>query len=187
MRQERERVMRKGPENLDAYDYWLRGRNIWFRLTKEANAQAGSLYEKAIELDPNWARPYGYMAWVHVNDCAVRVEREPRKIDGTRLEEGSEGYELNPDDYKTHWTLGLVYLYLRDFDLAIAGYERALELNSNDADFLAEMAVALTYMGRPEQAIAQLKKAMRMNPRHPSWYWISWASPITRWGGTKRR
>jgi tetratricopeptide (TPR) repeat protein len=26
-------------------------------------------------------------------------------------------------------------------------------------------------MGRPEQAIAQLKKAMRMNPRHPSWYW----------------
>jgi tetratricopeptide (TPR) repeat protein len=33
------------------------------------------------------------------------------------------------------------------------------------------MADALTYMGRPEQAVAQLKKAMRMNPRHPSWYW----------------
>lgn len=55
--------------------------------------------------------------------------------------------------------------------MAIAGYERALELNSNDADFLAEMALALTYMGRSEQAIAQLKKARRMNPRHPSWYW----------------
>ena len=32
------------------------------------------------------------------------------------------------------------------------------------------MSLALTYIGRPEQAISQLNKAMRMNPRHPSWY-----------------
>ena len=38
---ERERVARKGPENLDAYDYWLRGRNAFFDFTKEANAEAG--------------------------------------------------------------------------------------------------------------------------------------------------
>jgi tetratricopeptide (TPR) repeat protein len=55
--------------------------------------------------------------------------------------------------------------------LALSEYERALALNSNDADFLAQMAESLTYLGRSEQAIAQLKKAMRMNPRHPSWYW----------------
>ncbi len=41
----------------------------------------------------------------------------------------------------------------------------------HNASSTAEMAIALTYMGRPEQAISQLKKAMRMNPRHPSWYW----------------
>ena len=86
------------------------------------------------------------------------------------LEWAQKCYALDPDDYKTHWTLGFVHLYLRDFDRAIAGYERALELNSNDADFLAEMSNALTYMGRPEQAISQINKAMRMNPRHPSWY-----------------
>jgi TolB-like protein/class 3 adenylate cyclase len=168
---ERERVMRKAPGNLDAYDYWLRGRNIWFRWTKEANAQAADLYEKAIELDPNWGRPYGYMAWVHVNDWRNGWSENPKKSMELALKMAMKAYELNPDDYETHWTLGFVYLYLRDFDLAIAGYERALELNSNDADFLAQMADALTFMGRPEQAIAQLKKAMRMNPRHPSWYW----------------
>ena len=168
---EREHVMRKAPGNLDAYDYWLRGRNIWFRFTKEANAQARLLFEKAIELDPNWGRPYGYMAWVHVNDVRSGWSEDPEKAMELALKTALKAYELNPDDYETHWTLGHVYLYLRDFDLAIAGYERALELNSNDADFLAQMADALTYMGRPEQAIAQLKKAMRMNPRHPSWYW----------------
>ena len=87
---ERERVMRKGPSNLDAYDYWLRGRNAFFHFTKEANAEAGSLYRKAIELDPSWARPYGYMAWVHVQDFRYRLERGPGQIDGTRLGVGAE-------------------------------------------------------------------------------------------------
>jgi TolB-like protein len=168
---EREQVMRKAPGNLDAYDYWLRGRNIWFRFTKEANAQARSLFEKAIEIDPNWGRPYGYMAWVHVNDVRFGWSEDPKKDLELALKTALKAYELNPDDYETHWTLGFVYLHLQDFDLALSEYERAKALNSNDADFLAEMAIGLTLMDRPEQAIAQFKKAMRMNPRHPSWYW----------------
>jgi adenylate cyclase len=168
---ERERVARKGPENLDAYDYWLRGRDAWFRWTKEANAEAGSLYQKAIELDPSWARPYCYMPWVPVNDMRMGWSENPEKSLELALQWAQKCYALDPNDYKTHWTLGYVYLYLRDFDRAISEYERALALNSNDADFLAQMTIALTLMGRPEQAIAQLKKAMRMNPRHPSWYW----------------
>jgi len=167
---ERERVMRKLPENLDAYDYWLRGRNAWFRWTKEANAEARHLYEKAIEINPNWGRPYGYMAWVHVNDWRYGWSENPEKSMELALKMALKAYELNPDDYETHWTLGFIYLYQREFDRAIAEYERALELNSNDADFLAEMSNALIYTGRSEQAVAQLKKAMRMNPRHPSWY-----------------
>jgi adenylate cyclase len=167
---ERERVVRKRPENLSAYDYWLRGRDIWFGFTKEANEQARELFEKAIELDPDWGRPYSYIAWVLVNDARFGWSEDPKKTFELALEWALKRYELDPDDYETHWALGIIYLHLRDFDLATAGYERALALNSNDADFLAEMAIALNYMGRPEQAIAQLKKAMRMNPRHPSWY-----------------
>jgi len=168
---ERANVMRKAPGNMDAYDYWLRGRNIWFGFTKEANAEAGSLYQKAIDIDPTWGRPYGYMAWVHVNDARFGWSEQPEKTMELALKMALKAYELNPDDYVTHWTLGIVYLYRRDFDRAIAGYERALALNSNDADFLAEMALALIYLGQPEKSIVQVKKAMRMNPRHPSWYW----------------
>jgi adenylate cyclase len=137
----------------------------------EANAEAGALYQKAIELDPSWARPYCYMPWVHVNDMQNGWSENPETSLELALEWAQKCYALDPNDYKTHWTLGLVYLYLGNFDLALSEYERALALNSNDADFLAQMTEALTYLGRPEQAIAQLKKAMRMNPRHPSWYW----------------
>ncbi|MBW2431703.1 MAG: tetratricopeptide repeat protein [Deltaproteobacteria bacterium] len=110
------------------------------------------------------------MAWVHLNDARFGWSEDPKKSLELALEWAQKCYALEPDDYKTHWALGVVYLYRRDFDLALSEYERALALNSNDADFLAEMAIGLNYMGRPEQAIEQFKKAMRMNPRYPSWY-----------------
>jgi adenylate cyclase len=168
---ERKRVVRKGPENFDAYDYWLRGRDAYFRWTKEANAEAGALFKKAIELDPSWAKPYGNMAAVYINDSRNGWSENPEKSVELALEFAQKSYALDPNDYKAHWILGMVYLNMLDFDLAIAEYERALALNSNDADFLAEMARSLIALSRPEQAVSQLKKAMRMNPRHPSWYW----------------
>jgi adenylate cyclase len=170
---ERERAMRTGPENLDAYDYYLQGRHVWFRYTKEANAEAASLFQKAMELDPNWPVPYGWLAWVHATESMQGWSDNPEKSLELALKFAQKCYAMDPNGYKVHWLLGYVYLQLRDFDRASTGYERALALNSNDADFLAQMASALTYLGRPEQAIAQLKKAMRMNPRHPDWYWTS--------------
>jgi adenylate cyclase len=174
---ERERVMRKGPENLDAYDYYLRGHNAWFRWTKEANAQAGSLHQKAMELDPRWALPYVGMVWVHVNNWRYGWSEDPEKSMKLALEMAQKANALDPDDYQSHWALGFVYLYRREFDRAIAEYERALELNSNDADFLVEMAEALIFVGRSKEGIAQIKKAMRINPRYPEWHlWdLSWA------------
>ena len=103
---ERERVARKGPENLDAYDYWLRGRNAFFDFTKEGNAEAGSLYQKAIELDPSWARPYCYMAWILVGDWQNGWSENPEKSLELALEWAQKCYALDPNDYKTHWTLG---------------------------------------------------------------------------------
>ena len=156
---ERERVARKGPENLDAYDYWLRGRDAWFRWTKEANAQAADLYGKAIELDPNWGRPYGYMAWVHVNDARFGWSEQPEKTMELALKMALKAYELNPDDYVTHWTLGIVYLYRRDFDRAIAidpHYARAYHLRG----------LAREVQGDDQGALDDFSKAIDLAPEY---------------------
>jgi TolB-like protein len=50
-------LVRKRTDNLEAYDYYLRGLEYWVRLTKEANAQAVQMFERAIELDPTYAEP----------------------------------------------------------------------------------------------------------------------------------
>ena len=49
-------------------------------------------------------------------------------------------------------------------------YQRALALNPNDADIIAEYADALVYAGEPEKAVGEMQRAMRLNPYHPDWY-----------------
>jgi Tfp pilus assembly protein PilF len=49
-------------------------------------------------------------------------------------------------------------------------YRRALALNPNDADLVAEYGDTLTYWGTPQDAIIELKRAMKINPLYPDWY-----------------
>ena len=84
---------------------------------------------------------------------------------------------LDPNDYQAHWALGWAYLYSREQEKALASYQRARNLNPNDAELLAEMSNFLIYIGQPKQAIDQLKEAIRLNPNHERWYveYLGWA------------
>ena len=64
-RAEIERAKRKPTENLDAYDYYLRGMADLHQGTREAIDEALLLFEKAIELDPDFASAYGTAAWCY--------------------------------------------------------------------------------------------------------------------------
>jgi len=66
---------------------------------------------------------------------------------------------------------------MRQFDMAQELYDKAIQLDGNDADLLAEVADMHTYVGEPERSIAELKHAMRLNPIVPDWYrWnLGWA------------
>ena len=53
--------MRKRTDNLEAYDYFLRGVEYFWRFTKETNAQARQMFEKAVALDPQYAEAYAWL------------------------------------------------------------------------------------------------------------------------------
>jgi adenylate cyclase len=65
---------------------------------------------------------------------------------------------------------GYALLYSKRHDAALAESASALSLNPNDSDIIAENADALVYADRPEQAVDQLHKAIRLNPYCPDWY-----------------
>jgi adenylate cyclase len=170
---ERKRVLHKDTESLAAYDYLLLGRKAFIVFTKESMTEARNLFEKAIELDPNYAQAYAWLAIVHTNLHAYNWTADADRS----MEMARKAVTLGPDNYWSHWALGRAYKKVRDFDRAMAGYERALELNSNDANLLAEMVELLVQIGRAEDGVVQCKLAMRINPHYPDWYlWnLGWA------------
>jgi tetratricopeptide (TPR) repeat protein len=66
--------------------------------------------------------------------------------------------------------LGNVYLWKKQHEQAIAELEEAIALSPNSAAGLAGLGDILNWAGRPEETVGLVKKAMRLNPKYPSWY-----------------
>jgi adenylate cyclase len=165
---ERHRAMRIPTESAEAYDLNMRAREIWHRWGKENNVEARRLWEKAIELDPEYAQAYGGVAWTLAHDYLYYGG--PGESLERALEAAQKAVSLNYESFGPQWTLGYVLLQKRLYDQAMTAYEKALALHPYNADLLAEMVNVLTRVGRPQDAIEQMKKAMRLNPLSPNWY-----------------
>ena len=168
-------AMHKDTNNLRAYDYYLRGKEHVYRFRDDGFAEARELYEKAIELDPEFARAHSALAFMCTRWTNFGAEN-PEGLFAKALELARRAVHLDPSDYRAHWTLGFVYLFKRQQAQAIAEFERANALNPNDAGLMAHMADALTYVGRSEDAVELAKEAVRLNPNCPEFYYQNLAA-----------
>jgi adenylate cyclase len=167
---ERRRARSGQTENLEAYDCVLRGRELWERFTPETNREARRLYEKAIELDPDYARAYASLAWTYLVEHAERwVGPEDQPLERA-LELARRGVRVNPASHSNHLALGQVCLSKGLHDEALEALETAIALNPNDADGYVFLAQALNRAGRPDEAINLVERAQRLNPAAPHWY-----------------
>jgi adenylate cyclase len=78
--------------------------------------------------------------------------------------------ELDDSDHVSHCILSRIYLFRRAFERAASHLERAISLNSNDADCLARMAATKAQLGDAAAGIALGEAALSLNPHHPDWY-----------------
>jgi len=178
---EMERANRKRSTDASAYDAFLRGAHTYAaQVDSTAESEAGLLeaigwFERATEIDPGYARAWGWLAYCHMNrviegwagpELLPRIEAWARRA-----------VALSPNDYDTHWALGFVYSASGRPELGHAAFQQALMLNPNDANMLVEMAETMTALGRHEEAVAQIERAMQLNPHFPEWYrWaLGWA------------
>jgi TolB-like protein/class 3 adenylate cyclase len=77
---EQKRIGRQYTDNLEAYDYYLRGLEYYFRYTKETNAQARQMFERALELDPNFAAAYAYLGWTSFMEWGMQWSQDLRSL-----------------------------------------------------------------------------------------------------------
>src|SRR5262249_21180751 len=86
------------------------------------------------------------------------------------LSMATRAVELDNDDGRCHWLLGLIHEYNCDLDRAEHHHRRAIALNPNDANAVASSAPLLTFLGRAEEGIHRLREPMGPNPYHLEWY-----------------
>ena len=168
--EETERRILSPQADRDAYDYYVRGRDYFFARTKSTNDKSLEYMEKAIELDPNFARAYGFKAWLKAYAYRYGWSDNPEQCLDDALAAALTALSLDSSDYDVHWRLAVVYLHRKQFDKALAEYQKAQSLNPNHAGFLAEMAGALILMGQASEAIELLEQAKHINPQYPEWF-----------------
>ena len=171
------RLSLKDPSSFTAYDYLMRGWHDWYKFTREDNLAARDYFEKARNVDPNYARAYAGLAWSYSSDYDFDWTDDRDKTLKLALSMAEKAVRLDGGDYHNQWALGWACLFSRQHDRALASYQRARELNPNDAELLAEMANLLIYIGQPVQAVNQINEAIRLNPFHATWYleFLGWA------------
>ncbi len=161
-----ERSRRKPTENLDAYDYYLRGIAALHPWTREANDEALAMFGRAIDLDPLFASAYGMAARCYVQRKAAGwVGDRAREIAETsRLARSAA--ELGKTDAVALCTAGMGLIFVvGDMDHGAALIDQALVLNPNLAWAWMFSGWAKVWRGEPEAAIVNIAYAMRLSPQ----------------------
>jgi adenylate cyclase len=166
---EQRRILHKGPSDLETYDVYLHGRAAWREWSRESNQLAQQHFKKTIELDPAFAPAYAYLSYTVVQAWLSGWDASPTRLRQAR-DLARKAVALEPENFENHWCLAMAYLYGLEFDTAMATFERAVSMNPNSAGLLIDMADALVFDGRPEEALVSIKRAMRLNPVCPDAY-----------------
>jgi adenylate cyclase len=164
---------RKGTEDIEVYLKTLQAMEYSGRGNKDGNLVARQMAEEAMALDPEYARPYRILAVTHVMDIFYGTSKSPKSSMEGALKLAQKAISLDDSDPCGYETLSFIYFIKRQHDRAIAEAARAIALAPNGADAKYRLGQALIYASRPEEAIASLEKAIRINPIAPATYFLN--------------
>ena len=161
---ERRALKAKPTENIEAYEYYLRG-NEYFRRGSEDNVRTAiQMFEKAIKLDTKFALAYAQLSRVHVIMYWFYYDRGEERLTMAK-QAAVKALELNPNLPEAHLALGQYYYHGHlDYDRALEQFAIGREIQPNNGDLLSYTGYVQRRQGKFEQALANIKKAYELDP-----------------------
>ncbi|MBS0657037.1 MAG: protein kinase [Verrucomicrobia bacterium] len=160
------------PPSPEAYRFFLEGRNAWRQRTPTSLDHAQDCLERALLLEPRFARALVALADVPLArvDLAI-IGNQPSSTFVPTIREAMEraraAIELEPDLAEAHASLGLAHRFLGERTAAIQCYRHAIALNPNYAPVYQWLARGLTADGRLEEALEQSATGVMLDPLAP--------------------
>jgi adenylate cyclase len=177
---EQARVSQKTTTNLEAWSCAVRGLTLFQRApTKENTAKAMKLFERAVKLDPNYVWAWVRLAWMHYSES--RYSQSPSESFKKAVQISQKVLALDDADSDVHALLGIIYLRQKRYKEALAEGKKATELGPTNAHAYLFLAVTMNTVGRFDDAIPLVKRAMRVHPYYPAYYlmWLGSAYRMT--------
>jgi adenylate cyclase len=154
-----------------AWEYFMRGAELYRRFTAKDNAHARELFEKAIDLDPEFARAYANLAATHRQDWVLAWVPDRNESERLAEDNANKAVELAKQEPSPQPSLshaleqrGYVFLYQKKFQLASKDAGDAVSHNPNFADGYGLLAHVLIYQGEPAKALIETDKAAKLDP-----------------------
>src|SRR5262245_38654621 len=163
--------------NPQAWTAYQEGLKLYRRFTSTNNAQARALFEKAIALDPNFARAYALLAATHRQDRILAWSPDLRASEQLAYQAAEKAVQLartvpeqQPSLPQALLQQGFVDLYAGRLDETLKAAEEAIRISPSFADGYALAAHALIYQGRPEDALKKMQPTVTLDPNYPFFY-----------------
>ncbi|MBB3542593.1 MULTISPECIES: adenylate/guanylate cyclase domain-containing protein [unclassified Rhizobium] len=153
----------KRPENMTAYEYYLRGLDH-HRLIGVSDShihEAMAWFERSMTTDPGFGRPFGMHVCSWSNLPSFDLQKAEQQV--------AHALALDPTDPEAHRIMGAIKMKSGDFVSARYHHIRAHELAPNDAYILGRSAAFYVYAGEPERALEMLDRAETLDPFLPVW------------------
>jgi len=161
--EQEKRAIEKAPTaDVQAYDYYLRGRQFFHQFRRKSFDYARQMFARAIVIDPNYARAYAgvadccshlYMYWGASTEDLKEAESASRRA-----------VQLDPELAEAHVSRGLALLMTKKYEEAHKEFETAIELNPKLFDAYYFFARACFQQGKSEEAAQLFEKACVANP-----------------------
>lgn len=161
------RAQRK-TENLDAYDYYLRGLAPFYEFTRDGTDKALAAWQRSVELDPDFALAYGMSALVHFRRKSFSwfTDPEDERVQCARL--ARHAIRSGQGDAVALGHAGLSIAYVGwELEEGAASTERAVRLNPNLASTQYASGWTKVWLGEPDAGIAHFEQAIRLSPTDP--------------------
>jgi len=168
---QRDLIARKTPSSLAAYECVLAAKILHHRSTRPDNAEAQKLIGRAIELDPDYAHAHAWRGCILGQAWGYGWCENKDAVFGEVTAELETALKLDDNDADVHRILAAIHVARNEHTRARYHQERALALNPNYDLVVVQQGEVLTWIGRAEEGIEWIRKAMRLNPHHPARFW----------------